>query len=122
MLRRLPNSALVICCSAISGAIAAPCATLMKRPNMAKPSQRRTNPPRFNSWALVYRHSHPLPGVLLGDLVVKKRCRIRRRHEAPVDLGVDAAVLEHLAVGHLDFERARVLVVADRAQLGRIDA
>src|SRR5688572_6772292 len=68
------------------------------------------------SWRLVY-WLDALGGVFLGDLVVEERGRVRRRHEAPVHLGVHAAVLEHLAVRHLDFERARRFFVADRAQL-----
>src|SRR5882672_4935017 len=63
-----------------------------------------------------------LRGVFLGDLVVEEAGRVRRRHEAPVDLGVDADVLVDLPVGHLDFERLRGLVVAHRAQLRGIDA
>src|SRR5882724_988638 len=56
--------------------------------------------------------------VFLGDLVVEEAGRVRRRHEAAVDLGVHADVLIDLAVRHLDLERLRRLVVADRAQLG----
>src|SRR5439155_18480760 len=60
--------------------------------------------------------------VFLGDLVVEEAGRIRRGHEAAVDLGIDADVLEYLAVRHLDFERAALLVVADRADLGGVNA
>src|SRR6266480_3292983 len=52
-----------------------------------------------------------------GDLVFEKRARVGRRHELAVDLGVDAAVLKDLSVRHLDFERAGLFVVADRAYL-----
>src|SRR3954465_6213946 len=61
-------------------------------------------------------------GVFLVDLVVEERGRVRRRHEAPVHLWVHADVLVDLAGRHLHFERARGLVVADRAQLRGIDA
>src|SRR5688572_29125547 len=68
----------------------------------------------------VYASSDLLRRVFLGDLVVEKAGRIWRRHQAAVNLGIHAGVLVDLPVGHLDFERARLLVVADRAQLGRI--
>src|SRR5258708_8212040 len=58
--------------------------------------------------------------VLLFDLVVEERRRVRRGHEAAIDLGVDADVLVNLPVRHLDFERLGRLVVADRAQLGGV--
>src|SRR5262249_16230992 len=47
---------------------------------------------------------------------------VGRRHEAPVDLGIDADILVDLAVRHLDLEGARRLVVAHRAQLRGIHA
>src|SRR3954471_7527733 len=43
--------------------------------------------------------------VFLGDLVVEEAGRVRRRHEAPVHLGINADVLIDLAVRHLDLQR-----------------
>src|SRR6185295_15645314 len=60
--------------------------------------------------------------VFLFDLVVEEGGRVGRGHEAAVDLGIDADVLVDLAIGELHFQRLRALVVADRAQLRRIDA
>jgi hypothetical protein len=59
-----------------------------------------------------------LGGVFLGDLVVEKAGGIGRRHEAAMDLWIYAHVLKNLPVRHLDFQRLRRLVIADRAQLG----
>src|SRR5581483_8422380 len=96
----------------------------------SRPLRRRASQPASQK-AVQYRPgarlsspsapSYPLGAVFLGDLVVEERRRVRRRHEAPVDLGVDAGILEHLAVRHLDLERAALLVVADRAQARGID-
>src|SRR6185369_14471048 len=58
------------------------------------------------------RRLDPLRRVLLGNLVVEEAGRVRCRHETAMHLGIDAAVLEHLAVRHLDLERARLLVVS----------
>src|ERR1044071_7677021 len=48
--------------------------------------------------------------------------RIGCRHEATVDLGIDADVLVDLAVRHLHLEGLGRLVVADRAELRGADA
>src|SRR5882672_2609947 len=63
-----------------------------------------------------------LRGVFLFDFVVEEAGGVGRGHEAAVDLGIDADVLVDLSVGHLDLERLRSLVIADRTQLRGIDA
>src|SRR5688572_12196651 len=68
------------------------------------------------------RALYPPPRVFLVDLVVEERGGIGRRHEAPVDLGIDLHVLVDLPVGQFHLERHRLLVVADRAQLRGVDA
>src|SRR6266498_5316527 len=86
-----------------------------------KASDKTTSKPRPAIRPPYWSSSYPFGGVFLGDLVVKKAGGVRRRHQAAVDLGIDAGVLKHLPVRHFDFQRAAFLVVADRAQLGGIN-
>ncbi len=58
----------------------------------------------------------------LVDLVLEEAGRRGRRHELAVHFGRDATVLDDLAIAEFDFERLRLGVVADRADLARIDA
>src|SRR6266446_310431 len=58
----------------------------------------------------------------LVDLVLEEARRRGRGHELAVHFGRDAAVGEQPAVAEFDFENLRLGVVADRADLARIDA
>src|SRR5688572_2614741 len=98
-------------------AVARACGAATHGALQARHSMARTIPRRISLLPPSTSSLHALRRVFLGYLVVEERGRVRRGHEAPIDLRVDPAVLEHLAVRHLDLERARCLVVADRAQL-----
>src|SRR6266536_3302619 len=81
--------------SAPRGMPPAPQACSSRRP----PGRRQA----CRAWSLPFLPLfYGLGGVFLGDLVVEEAGRIRRRHEAPVDLGIDADVLVDLAFRHLD--------------------
>src|SRR6266571_2468275 len=56
------------------------------------------------------------------DLVLEEARRRGCRHELPVHFGRDAAVLIDPAVAELDLEDLGLGVVADRADLARVDA
>src|SRR6266702_6534478 len=58
----------------------------------------------------------------LVDLVLEEARRRRRGHELAMHFGRDAAVLIDPAVAELDLQDLRLGVVADRADLARIDA
>src|SRR2546425_13028014 len=58
----------------------------------------------------------------LVDLVLEEARRRGRGHELAVHFGRNAAVLIDPAVAELDFQHLRLGVVADRADLARIDA
>src|SRR5712691_6734236 len=58
----------------------------------------------------------------LVDLVLEEARRRGRGHELAVYLGRHAPVLDHFAVAELDLQHLRLGVVADRADLARIDA
>src|SRR4051812_49204701 len=70
----------------------------------------RMNPPWQDCFIRLF---YGFGRVLFGDLVVEEAGGVRRRHEAPVDLRIDADVLVDLAVRHFHFERACRFVVAD---------
>src|SRR5882672_1376144 len=65
---------------------------------------------------------YPARGETFVDLVREEaRCR-GRRHELAMDLGRNSAVLDQPSVAELDLQSLRLRIVADRADLARVDA
>src|SRR5712692_1666236 len=82
-------------------------------------SNKGVMPPCISpAYALLQRRR----GKALVDLVLEEARRRGRRHELAVHFGRDAPVGEQPAVAEFDFENLGLGVVADRADLARIDA
>src|SRR5438309_7820607 len=68
------------------------------------------------------RSLYPARGKTLVDLVLEKARRRRRSQELAMDFGRNPTVLDQPAVAELDLQNLRLGVVADRADLARVDA
>src|SRR6266853_6374648 len=66
--------------------------------------------------------SYPARRKTLVDLVLEKARRRRRSHELAMDFGRNSTVLDQPAVAELDLQNLRLGVVADCADLARVDA
>src|SRR5437879_2966670 len=71
---------------------------------------------------LYTRSLYPARRKTLVDLVLEKARRRRCSHELAMDFGRNSTVLDQPAVAELDLQNLRLGVVADRADLARVDA